>query len=157
MLVAGGTDGGRRRLNAPGVGVSAIVVDGDKVLLVRRGRPPAKGAWSFPGGRLELGETLRDAVRRELFEECGLRIAVGPIVDVVEMIGVEEGETVHWVVVDYLARAVAGRARAGDDAAELRWAALGELEELATTPRVPELAAAALALAASGHDIDWRL
>lgn len=140
---------GNRNVDAPGVGVAGIVVEADTVLLIRRARAPAAGLWSFPGGRVELGESLRDAARREILEECGLTVTVGALVDLVEVIRDDEGETHHWVVADYLCRVETGGLRVGDDASEARWATLAEVLRLPTTPRVAELAAAALAMVES--------
>lgn len=138
-----------RGVNAPGVGVAAVIVDGDRVLLALRGRRPAAGLWSFPGGRLEMGESIAEGVRREVAEECGLEVEVGPLLAVVEIVRDEGGEAFHWVVLDYLARPVGGEPCAGDDARALRWATLRDLAALETTPRVPEIAARALAAAAA--------
>ncbi len=132
-------------MDAPGVGVAAIVVAEGRVLLVRRARPPARGQWSFPGGRVHLGERLQDALRREVREECGLEVAVGRLFEVAEVLLDEDGERFHWVVLDYLARPLGGRLAAGDDAAEARWVAAAELPQLAVPPLVAELARRALA------------
>lgn len=85
---------------APAIGVSAIVFDRDeRVLLVRRGRPPARGQWHPPGGRLEPGESLTEACRREVREETGLDVTIGPIMAVVE----RRTEGFHYIIVDFLA------------------------------------------------------
>jgi ADP-ribose pyrophosphatase len=131
------------------VGVAAVVVSGDRVLLVRRGRPPARGLWAFPGGRVHLGETLVDAVRREVREECGLEIELLGFLDVVEAISTDDEGAYHWVIVEYVAHVTGGHLAAGDDAAAAAWYTLGELERLATPPRVAELAARALATVAA--------
>lgn len=135
-------------MKAPGVGVAALLVDGERVLLVRRGRAPARGRWAFPGGRVQLGEALEEAVAREVREETGLEIEILGQLETVEAIGAEHGEPHHWVIVEYLARATGGRLEAGDDAAAVRWVTLAELSELPTPPRVPELAKRALAMLA---------
>jgi 8-oxo-dGTP diphosphatase len=136
-------------MDAPGVGVSAVVVDGEQLLLVRRGRAPAAGLWSFPGGRLELGESIEDGARRELLEECGIEVDLGPLLAVVEVVRDEEGSPHHWIVLDYLASVAAGEVVAGDDAEEARWFTLAEIARLMTTPRVGEVAARALAASKS--------
>ena len=109
------------------VAVGAIVRRGDELLLVRRGREPAVGEWSVPGGRVEPGETLMEAVVRELEEETGLRGVCGPQVGWVERIG----DDWHFVILDFEAT-VAGDAEpaAGDDALEARWWPVGEVAKL---------------------------
>ena len=108
---------------APVVGVGAVVVDGDSVLLVRRAHPPRQGEWSLPGGKVELGEALEDAVRRELREETGLEVAVGPLVELFDRVHRDDAGRVryHFVIADYLCRPAGGSLRAGDDAAEVAW------------------------------------
>ena len=116
----------------PRVGVAAVVLRDNQVLLVQRGREPGKGSWGLPGGMLELGETLAEGVRREVMEECGVEIEVGPLVAVFEPIQRDEDGRLrfHYVVVDYLARYVSGEPRAGDDADDARWVDLDALEQL---------------------------
>ena len=102
----------------PTVAVGAIVFDDDgRVLLVQRGRPPAEGLWSVPGGRVERGERLVNAVAREVLEETGLVVEVGPLAEVVERIG----DGYHYVILDYVARAIGGTLTAGDDAKDARF------------------------------------
>jgi ADP-ribose pyrophosphatase len=135
-------------VKAPGVGVAAIVVDHGRVLVVLRGRSPAAGLWAFPGGRLELGERLRAAARREVREECDLDVEVRGLVEVVEAIEQQGAMTHHWVLAIYLARPVGGSLRPGDDAVDARWATPDDLRRLPVAPQVPELAERALAMAA---------
>jgi len=99
--------------------VSIALVDGDRVLLVRRGRGPARGLWAFPGGRVEPGETPEAAARRELLEETGLEATLTGILAVYDMPGLDDRPPLRLTV--FRAIAPAGEARAGDDAAELRW------------------------------------
>ena len=75
---------------APIVGVGAVVIDGTKVLLVRRGQEPLKGEWSLPGGALELGETLQQGVVREVLEETGLIVVPGGIIEILDRITQDE-------------------------------------------------------------------
>jgi 8-oxo-dGTP diphosphatase len=105
----------------PSVGV--VVCKGDRVLLVLRAQEPSQGKWSIPGGVVELGETIREAGRREVLEECGLDIEVGQVVDVVDSIVKDEGGAIryHYVLVDLLATSVSGSLVVGSDIADARW------------------------------------
>jgi 8-oxo-dGTP diphosphatase len=112
----------------PIVGVGAILIDGNSVLLVKRGKEPLKGEWSVPGGAVELGESLEEAVRREVLEETGLEIKTEGIVEVLDRIHCEDGLVkFHYVLVDFLCRVTGGRLTSGSDAADARWL---EREEL---------------------------
>jgi len=113
----------------PIVGVGAVIVDGDRVLLVRRGHPPLKGEWSLPGGAVELGETLDAAVKREILEETRLDVNVECLVDVVDRVHQAPDGRVeyHYVVVDYLCTSASKAVAAGSDADEVRWVARAEL------------------------------
>ncbi len=108
------------------VAVGAIVRRADELLLVRRGRPPAVGEWSVPGGRVEPGELLMEAVVRELHEETGLRGVCGPLVGWVERIS--EGH--HFVILDFEATVADGSPTAGSDASEARWWPVSEVASL---------------------------
>ena len=115
---------------SPVVGVGAVVVKDGKALIVKRGHEPRKGEWSLPGGRVELGETLVDAVRREIREETGLEIEVGPVVELFDRIHRLDGRVrYHFVIVDYLCRCVGGELCAGDDAEDAAWVGADELSE----------------------------
>jgi ADP-ribose pyrophosphatase YjhB (NUDIX family) len=113
----------------PIVGVGAVVLDGDRVLLVRRGNEPLKGQWSLPGGAVEVGETLEAAVAREVLEETGLQVEVGPMIDVLDRIRVDrDGRTrYHFVLIDYLCRPTGGTLCCATDAADATWAAVNDL------------------------------
>lgn len=117
----------------PIAGVGVIVFRGAEVLLVRRGNEPRRGEWSIPGGAVEVGETAREAARREFREECGGEIRVGALVDVVDIFGRDEQGRVRYqyLVADFLAEWVGGVLHRGDDAMEARWFPPDELDRLA--------------------------
>jgi 8-oxo-dGTP diphosphatase len=137
---------------APVVGVGGVVLDGDRVVLVRRAHPPRQGEWSLPGGKVELGESLADAVRREVREETGLDVEVGPLVEMFDRVHRDEhgGVRYHFVIADYLCRPISGVLQAGDDAADAAWASRSELAGYAVNAHVAAVIAAAFALQAAG-------
>ena len=106
----------------PIVGVGGVVVDRGRVLLIRRGNEPLKGAWSIPGGLLELGEELAEGVRRELKEETGLNVKPLEVLTVFDRV-FREGPRVryHYVIVDYACRLKGGRLRPASDVLDARW------------------------------------
>jgi len=113
--------------------VGAVCVRDGRLLLVRRGRGLAAGAWALPGGRQEPGETLQEAVARELAEETGLAGVVGPLCGVAERIG----DGYHFVIVDFWVETT-GDAVAADDAAEVAWVDRSELDRLPLVPLLAE-------------------
>ena len=128
------------------VGVVVFREDG-RLLLVRRGNPPAQGLWSLPGGRLELGETLPEGARREVLEECGVECEPLEVFHAVDRIFRDEEGRVryHYVIVDVLARWVAGEGTAATDAPEVGWFKPDELADLDITEGVEEVARALIA------------
>ncbi|MEZ4443274.1 MAG: NUDIX hydrolase [Polyangiaceae bacterium] len=124
----------------PTLAVGAVIVDDGRVVLIRRGQPPQPGRWSLPGGRVEHGERLEAALRRELLEETGLEVEVGPLLEVVEIL---DGDR-HYVVLDYRCRVIGGELHAGDDAAEAIWVEPAELDAYTVTDAVKRVVAAAL-------------
>ncbi len=118
------------------VGVGAVVWRDGMVLLERRGQPPRQGSWSLPGGLVEVGETLEEAVAREVREECSIAVTVGPLLGVFEPIVRDDDGRIryHYVVIDYLAFYRAGDIVAGDDAAELQWAPVEQLDAYPLLP-----------------------
>lgn len=110
----------------PTVAVGAVIWRGpDELLLVRRGKPPRLGEWSLPGGRVESGETVRQALLREIREETGLAVEIGPLIDVVDFIqpASEGAGPYHYVLIDFSAQWQSGDATPGDDVTECAWLA----------------------------------
>jgi 8-oxo-dGTP diphosphatase len=116
----------------PLVGIGAIIIDGDRVLLVKRAHPPIQGQWSIPGGVLEVGEFVRDAAVREAGEETGLIVETGELLGVYDRVlrDPENRVQYHYVLIDFLCRRVGGELRAASDAAEVRWFTRAELAAL---------------------------
>jgi 8-oxo-dGTP diphosphatase len=119
----------RRYPENPLVGVGAVIIGGDSVILIRRGKEPGYGRWSIPGGAVKLGETLKQALAREVQEETGLEVVVGPIVEVLDRIVKDtEGRIAyHYVLVDYLCSPCGGQLAPASDALEARWVTKEEL------------------------------
>lgn len=132
---------GREYPSLPVLAVAAIIVDNGEILLVKRANEPARGKWSPPGGVVELGESLVDAVRREVREECGLEIEVDGLLDVVEVVRRDSENRIrfHYVILDYLAHPTGGELRPGEDASEVRWIPLRELENYEITQSLRKL------------------
>ena len=106
----------------PRVGVGAVVVHEGRVLLIRRGKEPLRGRWVVPGGTVEPGETLHEALIREVHEETGITVRPGEVVLVFDRILRQEGQVrYHYVIVDYLCEYAGGTPRAGSDADEVAW------------------------------------
>lgn len=114
------------------VAVGGVAVHDGKVLLVRRAQPPDSGAWSIPGGRVEFGEDLREALVREFVEETGLEIVVTRFVNWYERVDLEPDPPYHFVILDFEVDPLDPNAgvRAGTDAAEVRWVPLTDLETM---------------------------
>ena len=116
----------------PLVGVGAIIIEADRVLLVKRAHPPIQGQWSIPGGVLEVGEMVREAAVREAREETGLVVEPGELLGVYDRIlrDAERRVQYHYVLIDFLCRAVGGELLAASDAADVRWFRREELPTL---------------------------
>lgn len=123
----------------PELCVGGLAIQDDALLLVRRGRPPGAGLWSVPGGRVEGGETIAEALIREMEEETGLAVLVGPLVDWVERIG----PGYHFVILDFEVTVVSDQPPvAGDDAAEVAWIPLDQVTDLPLVEGLAEFLAA---------------
>jgi len=116
----------------PLVGVGAIIVDGGRVALIKRGHPPLLGEWSIPGGMLELGETLRQGVEREALEETGLVVRTTELLGVFDRVVPDDHQRTvyHYVLIDFLCEKVSGDLHASGDATEACWFTLAGLEKL---------------------------
>ena len=114
----------RKYPDRPYVGVGAVIVDQGRVLLVKRKYDPLAGRWSLPGGAVEVGETLEESTAREMLEETGLDIEIGPVIEVFDRITRDlDGRVVyHFVLVDYLCWPIGGTLQAGSDVAEAEFA-----------------------------------
>jgi mutator protein MutT len=131
----------RKYPDAPLVGVGAIIIEQDRVVLVKRGHEPLAGAWSIPGGLLEVGETLRQAAAREAMEETGLTVEVGELLGVYDRVlrDADERTRYHYVLIDFLCQRIAGEPRAASDADEARWFTRAELGQLALAADTAEV------------------
>ncbi len=115
----------------PLVGVGAVILDRGRILLEKRGNEPGRGKWSIPGGLVELGESVEQAVVREVMEETGLEVKDPRFIDIVENITTDERGKVrfHFIIIDYLVKLKGGQLRVASDAEELEWVRLDRVEE----------------------------
>lgn len=118
------------------LGVGGVIIHEGRALLVRRASEPLKGEWSIPGGLVELGEKLTDAVKREVHEETGLVVEPGEVLELFDSIWRDaEGRCqYHYVLVDYLCRVTGGELNAASDVSEVRWATESELPTFSLRP-----------------------
>ncbi len=119
--------------------VGAVMIDDGRILVVHRGRVPYPGVWAVPGGRQRRGETMQEAVRREVREETGLIIEVGDPLWIGDILDPTDPPAYHYTVVDFAAFVIGGELEAGDDAADARWVPLAEVRNLPLTPTMLEL------------------
>ena len=117
--------------DAPRLAVGGVVIKDDRVLLVRRGKPPAFGEWAIPGGSVELGETLQQAVERELREETGLIVKAGEICHTFEAVKRDDDGRVrfHYVIIDFTAEYLSGEPIPASDVTEAAWLTSGDLTD----------------------------
>jgi 8-oxo-dGTP diphosphatase len=148
----------RRYPEQPIVAVGVLLLDGDRVLLVQRARPPQVGRWTVPGGGVELGETLEEAALRELGEETGLQCTLGPVVEVLDRVVRDATGRVefHYVILDFLGTAPTGSLRAASDCADARWVEVARLGEYETTDGLEPVIRRALAMRDGGEPGPYR-
>ena len=127
--------------DAPRIAVGAVVFKQHRVLLVKRGKPPAQALWAIPGGSVKLGETLQQAAEREILEEAGITIAAREPLFVFDMVERDETGRVrfHYLIVDLAADYISGELQAGDDAESARWVAAEELNALPVSATTVDL------------------
>jgi 8-oxo-dGTP diphosphatase len=139
----------------PVVGIGGVVIENDRVLLIRRGTEPLLGQWSIPGGTLELAESLQEGVARELLEETGLEVRVLDLIDAFDRIyldpsegggGTAKGPRFHYVIVDYLCERISGEAVAGSDVTDVAFVSENELQPYQLTPTATRIIQQAFAL-----------
>jgi len=120
----------------PVVGVGAIILRKGEILLEQRGNEPALGQWTIPGGVVEVGESLENAVRRETKEETGLDVKETSLVDVVDQVHLDKQGRIeyHYVIIDYVVTVKPGEPKPASDAKDLKWVPIGEVEGYDLTP-----------------------
>ncbi len=126
----------------PIVAVGVIIRLGDRIALIRRDQEPSRGRWTFPGGGVELGETIRDAAQREALEETGLHVELGQVAAVVDNIVRDEAGRIryHYVIIDFLAHPTGGTLQPGTDVSDACWASRADLDRLDMTEKAQQLA-----------------
>jgi ADP-ribose pyrophosphatase YjhB (NUDIX family) len=133
-----------------------VIIDNGRVLLIRRGSEPLRGEWSIPGGTLELGESLKEGVARELREETGLDVRVLDLIEVFDRIFLDESQLpsgrkpqprYHFVIVDFLCERIGGEPRAGSDVTDVAFATEDELGKFHLTETATRVLKKAFAMA----------
>ena len=139
----------------PVVGVGGVVIEAGRALLIRRGSEPLRGHWSIPGGTLELGESLKEGVARELLEETGLEVRVLDLIEVFDRVYRDEPQSdsvrtsaprFHFVIVDYLCERISGEPRAASDVTDVTYAREDELETYQLTETATRILKKAFAM-----------
>tara|TARA_Y100001949_G_scaffold62662_1_gene53120 strand:- start:1331 stop:1780 length:450 start_codon:yes stop_codon:yes gene_type:complete len=144
----------RKYPTRPIIGVGAAVFDGASVVLIKRRFEPLQGRWSLPGGGLEVGETLEAGVAREIEEETGLTVSVGPVVEVFDRILLDDAGRVeyHFVLVDFLCRATGGTLAPGSDVSDAVLANSETLNAYGLTKKAEEVIAQAVVMRRAWQD-----
>jgi 8-oxo-dGTP diphosphatase len=144
----------RRYPKHPLVGVGALIFDGPRILMAQRGKQPLLGWWSLPGGALETGELLADAVKREVLEETGLEIEPLGVVEIFERIMRDHvgAPEYHYVLIDYICRVTGGALQAGDDVSRVEWVPQHDLPGLQITEGTLGVIEKAFRLRSAGGD-----
>lgn len=132
----------------PVVGVGAVIVRDGRALIVKRAHEPRKGEWSLPGGMLDLGESLADAARREVKEETGLDVELGPIIETFDRVHRDADGRIryHFVIIDYVCWPLGGEAVAGSDAEDVAWVAPDELHRYGVNAHAADVIRKGLAI-----------
>lgn len=125
----------RRYPEHPLLGIGALIFEGGRILMAQRGKAPLMGQWSLPGGLVETGESLENAVRREVLEETGLEVKPLGVLEIFERImrNAEGAAEYHYVLLDYICRVTGGTLCAGDDASRVQWVERRALKDLHIT------------------------
>jgi 8-oxo-dGTP diphosphatase len=125
----------------PVVGVGAVIVRDGKALIVKRAHEPRKGEWSLPGGHLHLGESLEDAARREVKEETGLEVELGPIIETFDRVHRDGDGRIryHFVIIDYVCWSDGGEAMAGSDAEAVAWVTADDIDSYQVNAHAKEV------------------
>jgi ADP-ribose pyrophosphatase YjhB (NUDIX family) len=142
----------------PIIAVGGVIFHGQTVLLVKRDREPARGQWSLPGGVVELGETLKEALMREIMEEVSIKIKIEGLVRIMDRIESDHEDRIrfHYVIVDYWGWKVSGEPRAASDISDARFVSLEQAQEMGVHSDVEETIRMALELREVQMDADAR-
>ena len=131
----------RKYPNHPIAAVGVLIRDKEKVLLIKRGTEPGEGLWSIPGGMIELGETAREAGKREVEEEIGLKVMLDRVIDVFDRIFLDKNGVVesHYVIMDFLGHPVGGVAKTTKEAKSYKWIKIDEADSFPTSEDIKRM------------------
>ena len=131
----------RKYPNRPVAAVGVLIQDKDKVLLIKRGTEPGKDLWSIPGGMIELGETAREAGKREVEEETGLKVKLDHVIDVFDRIFLDNNGVVesHYVIMDFLGHPVGGVVKPTKEAKAYKWVRIKEADRFPTSEDIKRM------------------